>query len=65
VYFYVSAANWLFPYLDMKVNAYVDANGNREKFITQADFWRIGFAEVITYIDLNYGKAYENIPKIE
>jgi len=53
------------PYQNTQVNTYVDSTGNREKVVTQMDIPNIGFAEVITYIDVTNHKAYQKIPKIE
>jgi len=65
VYLHVPWLNWLFPYLNMRIKSFVNSSENREKFLTYADFWDIGYAEVITYVDADGTHAYENIPKIE
>lgn len=50
---------------NVTLDEYVDATGNREKIITHANLTDIGFAEIITYVDANSHKVYQNIPKVE
>ena len=44
---------------------YIDATHNREKIITMTNLTDIGMTEILTFIDVNAGKAYQKVPKTE
>lgn len=46
------------------LDEYIDATGNREKIITHMDLPGVGLSEIITFVDANTHKAYQNIQKI-